>query len=542
MSQPWYKDAIIYSLDVRRFFDSDGDGVGDFAGVAAKLDYLSELGVTCLWLLPSHPSPERDGGYDVADYMAIDPRLGGLEGLTDLVRQAGERGIRVVLDLVVNHTSDQHPWFQAARRNPHSRYHAYYIWAKHPPPPREDAGPMFPGEQTSVWTYDECAGAYYFHRFYAFEPELNFATPGVAGEVERIIDFWMSMGVAGFRLDSASHLTENGDEREPHPANAQALLRRLYATARAQDPQAAMMAEVNEDAGDLEQFLEGGDQVSLLLNFYMTNFLFLALARGSAEPVLKAAYRMPQPPDTCAWANFLRNHDELNLQRLNCDEREEVMAAFAPQPDMTAFDRGARRRLAPMLGDPARLKLAWSMVFSLPGAPVIYYGDEIGMGEDLTAEGRLAVRTPMQWTKGRNGGFSSAPANKLIQPVVTDAKYAPPRVNVEAQQADPDSLFHWMRRLTRLRRNHSEVMAGRLDWLDSGTDAVLAHRFRTGRQTLLLAHNLTNRAVTAKPELGAAREGVFHDLLSDEPATPEDGSQIRLAPYGCRWLLSETTG
>lgn len=542
MPQPWYKDAVIYSVDVRRFVDSDGDGVGDFGGLISRLDYLAELGVTCLWLLPCYPSPLRDNGYDVSNYLDVDPRLGGMDGLLELVRAAGERGLRVLLDLVANHTSDEHPWFQAARRNPNSRYRPYYIWAKHPPAQAAGEGPMFPGEQSSVWTYDEAAGAYYFHRFHAFEPELNHGHEPVHDEIERIIDLWMSLGVAGFRLDSAAHLIENGGEREPHPADSQALLRRFYAAARVQDPQAALMAEVDEPPSELARFFEGGDQVSLLLNFYLANYLFLALARGRAAPLVQAMEALPSPPDACSWANFLRNHDELDLEQLSPEDREAVFAAFAPGEEMQVFGRGARRRVAPLLSDPGRLRLAWSLLFALPGAPVIYAGDEIGMGDDLTAQGRNAVRTPMQWNSGPNAGFSSAPAKSLIQPLVTDPAYAPKRVNVEHQRRDENSLFHWLRRLIGLRRSHAELFHGRLTWLDSGSESVLAHHYRTGAATLLLLHNLSNRPVKVSPLKDAAPPERWRDLLTGEVQAPGPEVGMEFAPYGCRWLLGESAG
>jgi maltose alpha-D-glucosyltransferase/alpha-amylase len=539
----WYKHAIIYSVDVRRFLDSDGDGVGDFAGLASRLDYLQDLGVTCIWLLPCHPSPGRDNGYDVVDHHQADPQLGGSDGLVDLIQKAGELGIRVVLDLVVNHTSDQHPWFQTARRNASSRYHRYYLWADHPPPVSPDAGSMFPGEENKVWSFDAAAGAYYYHRFYAFQPELNFGEEAVRDEVERIIDRWMSLGAAGFRLDAASHLIENGGSGGPHPSDSQALLRRFYSAARSHDPHAALFAEVDEEVPELTRFFEGGDQVSLLFNFYLTNFLFLALAREEVEPILRAVNQLPPPPQTNGWANFLRNHDELNLQRLSDAERGEVQAAFAPKPDMWLYGRGLRRRLAPMFGgDTPRLRMAWSLIFSMPGAPVIFYGDEIGLGEDLDAEGRSSVRSPMQWSATRNAGFSSAPAKDLIQPLVTARGFEPKAVNVEDQMADAASLWSYIRRLAHSRRDLAEICESTPDWLDAGSPSVLAHRFRTGEQELLLLHNLSGAAVKARPARTPGVRDRFNDVLSDTPVDLSDGQRVELEPYGCRWLLSAEAG
>jgi maltose alpha-D-glucosyltransferase/alpha-amylase len=540
MQQPWFKDAVIYSVDVRRFFDADGDGLGDFEGLTQKLDYLVDLGVTCVWLLPCHPSPEGDGGYDVADYYAVDPRLGGLEGLLSFIQRAGERGIRVLMDLVVNHTSDQHPWFQAARRSHASHFRPYYIWAQHPSSPPPGGGPMFPGEQDTVWTYDQVAGAYYHHRFYPFEPELNFGCEAVREEIVRIIDFWMSMGVAGFRLDSAAHLIANGGETEPHPADCKALLQRFLGEMRRHNPQAALMAEVDEGPRALAGYFEGGDQVSLLLNFYLGNYLFLALARESAQPIVQASRELPTPPESGAWANFLRNHDELNLAQLAPEEREEVMAAFAPDAEMRAFGRGIRRRLSSMLENADQVRLAWSVIFAFPGAPVIYYGDEIGMGEDLAAEGRLAVRTPMQWSSGRAGGFSRAATSALVQKPVPAPRYAPARVNLEAQQNDPTSLYEWLKTLIGVRRARADVINGRLDWLDGGAPEVLAQRFSDGAQTLIVLNNLSSRAVSASHSLTKGAPPKVRDLLAGTELDSSDPGLLRLEPYGCRWLFWHT--
>ncbi|HET9225160.1 MAG TPA: alpha-amylase family protein, partial [Thermoanaerobaculia bacterium] len=403
----WYKDAVIYSLDVETFQDSNGDGIGDFRGLTERLDYLGSLGVTCLWLLPIHPTPNLDNGYDVQDYYAVDPRLGTLGDFVEFMHQARERGIRVMLDLVVNHTSTRHPWFQSARRDKSSPYRNFYVWSDTLPDNARE-GMVFPGYQDSVWTWDEEAKAYYFHRFYAHQPDLDISNPDVREEICRIMGFWLELGVSGFRLDAAPFLIEmKGAGAVGEDQYAYLREFRDFLSWRRGD--AILLAEANVEREKMAQYFGEGVRLHMLFGFLVNQHYFLALARQQAEPLIRGLKMPPPLPPTGQWANFVRNHDELDLGRLTPEEREEIARQFAPDPGMWLYERGIRRRLPPMLdGDRRRIELAYSLMFSLPGTPVLRYGEEIGMGDDLSLPERESVRTPMQWSREPNGGFSTA--------------------------------------------------------------------------------------------------------------------------------------
>jgi maltose alpha-D-glucosyltransferase/alpha-amylase len=476
----WYKDAVIYELDVRTYQDGDGDGVGDFRGLLQRLPHLAGLGVTCLWLQPLYPSPNKDGGYDITDYYGIDPRLGTLGDFVEFMHQAGERGIRVIIDLVVNHTSDQHPWFQAARKGRRSPYRDYYIWSEEEPKDLQ-SGVVFPGVQDGVWTYDEVAGAYYYHQFYDHQPDLNIANPQVREEICKVMGFWLELGVSGFRVDAAPFL---GGDPTSGDAKSEELYEyleefRQFCSWRRGD--AIFLAEANVPAEEVLDYFGYGPQIHMLFSFLVNQHLFLALARQDPAPLVGILKRLPKLPATGQWANFLRNHDELDLGRLSAGGREEVYADFAPDEDMRAYGRGIRRRLAAMLrGDRRRVELAYSLLFSLPGTPVIRYGDEIGMGDDLSLVERASVRTPMQWSSEENGGFSTAPRQQLFKPVITGGDYGYERVNVAVQQRDAGSLLNWMERLIRVRKGCPEFGRGRLTALERREPGVLLHRCEWG--------------------------------------------------------------
>ena len=539
MPDHWWKDAIIYAVDVERFCDSDGDGTGDFKGLESKLPYLADLGVTCLWLLPFYPSSNRDNGYDITDYLRVDSRHGQFEDFLDCLHKAGEHGIRIVVDLVAQHTSDHHPWFQAARHNDKSRYRGYYVWTHSPPPVAPGGGTIFPGEENSVWAWDECAGAYYHHRFYHFQPTLNFANPDVREEIERIIDYWLSFGIAGFRIDAASHmldhpLAEVGAESQPPD-----VLRELYDRSTGFKPDVLLLGEVDEDPAQLSHFFDG-TRLNMMFNFWLDNYLILALADESCAPIFHALSLLPLPPANGQWANFLRNLDEADLERLAPEELERVFESFAPDEHMRLYGRGLRRRLAPMLdGDPRRLKMAYSLLFSLPGAPMVTYGDEIGMGEDLDRDGRNAVRAPMQWTAGRNGGFSDAPAKKLAQPMVRDDRFGFEHVNVADQQDDPESLLAFVRQLAYLRRAHTAIGSGSCSVLESGSEHVLAHTFKSDQPPMLFLHNLHRKPVEVEVELGPGMTRP-KSLLGGDVGNVTDGRlAVKLEAFGVRWLEQE---
>jgi maltose alpha-D-glucosyltransferase / alpha-amylase len=472
----WYKDAVIYELDVKTYQDGNGDGVGDFQGLIRRLPHIAGLGVTCLWLNPFYPSPNKDDGYDVADYYGVDPRLGTLGDFVEFMRQARERGLRVLADLVVNHTSDQHPWFRSARQDTRSPYRDYYLWSESKPRDA-DEGIVFPGVQESVWSYDERAGAYYHHQFYAHQPDLNIANPAVREEICKVMGFWLELGLSGFRLDAAPFLVG-------HPAPGGAATRELYDHLEEfrqflswRSSAAILLAEANVPLEEVPHYFCRDARIHMLFNFLVNQRLFLALARERAAPLAELLKTLPDLPRTGQWANFLRNHDELDLGRLTDAERGEVYAAFAPEEDMRVYGRGVRRRLAPMLGgDRRRQELAYSLLLSLPGTPVLRYGDEIGMGEDLSLPERLSVRTPMQWCAEPNAGFTPPGVRDPVRPIIFGGDYGYERVNVADQQRDTRSLLNWTEHLLRVRKECPEFGWGEYSVLETGRPSVLAHR------------------------------------------------------------------
>lgn len=533
----WHKDAIIYELDVKTYQDGNGDGIGDFGGLLQRLPHLAGLGVTCLWLQPFYPSPNKDEGYDISDYYAVDPRLGTLGDFVDFMHQAHERGIRVIADLAVNHTSDQHPWFQSARQDKRSPYRDYYIWSDEKPDDLT-TGIVFPGVQESVWTYDETAEAYYYHQFYSHQPDLNIANPLVREEIRKIMGFWLELGLSGFRLDAAPFLCGR-----PMPAAAKCPdvyenLQEFREFLSWRRGDAIFLAEANAPADEVLDYFGPGPQIHMLFSFLLNQHLFLALARQEAEPLVRVMKMMPGHPEQGQWANFLRNHDELDLGRLSDAERQEVYAAFAPQENMRVYGRGIRRRLAPMLHrDRRRQELAYSLLFSLPGTPVLRYGDEIGMGEDLSLPERTSVRTPMQWSGDKNGGFSTAPPEKLYRPVITGGDYGYERVNVMVQQRDPNSRLNWMERLIRVRKQCPEIGWGKHTILETTEPSVFAHRCEWRGGAVLAVHNLADKPAAMRIELNDQQSECLIELLGDKSCERVGRTrEIDLPGYGCRWF------
>jgi trehalose synthase len=536
----WWKNAVVYCLDVETYMDWDGDGCGDLPGLAQRIDHLADLGVTCLWLMPFYPTAERDDGYDITDFYGVDPRLGTHGDLVEVIRTANDRGMRVIADLVVNHTSRKHPWFRSAEASKDSPFRDFYVWRSDDPPDTSDQV-VFPDQENSIWTLSEKTGEWYLHKFYKEQPDLNVTNPRVRDEVAKIMGFWLQLGLSGFRVDAVPFFLETagadgGALPEPHD-----YLRSLRSLLGRRTGDGILLGEVNLPFDQQLQFFGGrdGDELTMQFDFIGMQALYLALARADAAPLATALTDRPTLNPDSQWATFVRNHDELTLDKLSEDERQEVFAAFGPEERMQVYGRGLRRRLPPMLdGDPRRVRMVYSLLFSLPGTPVLFYGEEIGMGEDLDAEGRLAVRTPMQWTSGTNGGFSTADPDRLPGPVV-DGGFAPEFVNVADQRRDEDSLLSFMKLLIRRYRESPELGWGDFRLLDQPHREVLAHLCSWGDGALVAVHNLGPEPRTVPLSLEGCDAGHrLEDLLVTQ-TTPvgEDGAvQLTLDGYGYRWL------
>jgi trehalose synthase len=528
-SDLWWKNAVIYCLDVETFRDADGDGCGDLAGLIERVDHAARLGASCLWLMPFYPTPNRDDGYDITDYLAVDPRLGDLGDVVDIIRHARDRGLRVIVDLVVNHTSDEHPWFRAARADRTSRYRDYYVWTDDPAAER--------GTTEENWSWDDAAGQYYLHRFAPFQPDLNIVNPAVRDEIAKTVGFWLTLGASGLRMDAVPFLVEEVGTDSSDPGGGKRWLHDLREYATRRRGEAMLMGEVNVDVEDLESYFEdGGDALHLQLGFLINQRMWLSLARGDAAPLEDLIRRLPVPPRDAGWATFLRNHDELTLDKLAPAERDEVFAAFAPEERMRIYGHGIRRRAASMLGgDGPRLRMTWSLLLSLPGTPVLLYGDEIGMGEDLELEGRMSVRTLMQWSSGPNAGFSTAHARRLVRPVVR-GRFGPDAVNVAEQQRTPGSLMHFMQRLIHERREAPELGWGMSTLIENEPAALFARRSDWQGSTVIAVHNLSAEPVAAALDLGDDVDGV-DDLLELRKHRVDRGRlALELDAYGYLWL------
>ncbi|MGW6173032.1 alpha-amylase family protein [Arthrobacter sp. NPDC055138] len=545
-SDLWWKTAVVYCLDVETYFDSDGDGVGDFAGLAQRVDYLAELGVTCIWLMPFYPTPERDDGYDITDFYGVDRRLGDHGDLVEFLRTARDRGMRVIADLVVNHTSDQHPWFQSARQSKDSPFRDYYVWRSDPPPDTSKEV-VFPDQEQSIWTKDTLTGEWYLHRFYKHQPDLNVTNPEVRNHIAKAMGFWLELGLDGFRVDAVPFFLETvGQDGSglPDPHEVLRDLRRYLSRRRGGG---ILLGEVNLPYKDQLTFFGGsdGDELNVMFDFIAMQNMYLSLARQDAGPLAKALKGRPAINPDNQWATFVRNHDELTLDKLTDEERQEVFDAFGPEEQMQLYGRGLKRRLPPMLdGDPRQIRLVYSLLFSLPGTPVLYYGEEIGMGENLEEEGRLAVRTPMQWTNGPNAGFSTAESGQLVSPVV-DGGFGPQFVNAAQAKRDPDSLWNFMATLIKRYRECPELGWGHFEILKQPEKSVLAHRCTWEESSMVLLHNLSPDPVTVELDLAtedrpaeALQEVLLLDLLGDSDVKiGEDGTcTLPLEGFGYKWL------
>ncbi|MFS0867086.1 alpha-amylase family glycosyl hydrolase [Microbacterium sp. 179-B 1A2 NHS] len=538
----WWRTAVYYCLDVQVFQDSDGDGTGDLQGLATRIHDLADLGVTCLWLMPLFPTADRDDGYDITDFFAVDPRFGTLGDLVEVIRVARAHGMRVILDFVMNHTSSAHPWFVAASSSTTDPKRDWYVWRDQPP--ENPDPPVFPGEEESTWTRHDKTGQFYLHHFRAHQPDLNIAHPELQQQIERNLGLWLELGVSGFRIDAVPFLFSTAARHETAagtgPAyDAHAHLRAIQRFVAMRAGDAVLLGEVNlTHQEQLEWFEAEGDSSGLHLQFDFVTMqrLYLSLARADARPVAQALRERPELPDGSQWASFVRNHDELTLDKLSDDERAEVFDAFAPEEGMRLYGRGIRRRLPTMLGDDRAVRMVYALMFSLPGVPVLFYGEEIGMGEQLDVAGRYAVRTPMQWTADAGGGFSTAPPRRFPRPMPS-GDYAPARVNVAVQREDETSLWHHIRRLSTAFRAEPSLAWSTLEVLPLRQHAVLAHLARHGDWAMLALHNLSAEPQTATLQVDADGESVTLTDRFDRTTIRTDGVlDIDLGPYGWHWF------
>ena len=532
----WYKNAVIYCLNVATYMDFNGDGIGDFEGLSRRLDYLSGLGVTCVWLQPFYCSPNRDNGYDVSDYYGVSPRFGTSGDFVEFMNHAQALGMRVVVDLVANHTSDQHPWFQSARADPNSPFRDWYVWSDKRPPTHAQ-GMVFPPTQKTTWTRDPVARKYYFHRFYEFQPDINTHNPAYRDELYKIMGYWLQLGISGFRMDAVPFLVERKGAGVK-PVKDFGLLQEMRRFLQWRCRDAILLAEANVPAGEsMDYFGDEADRLQMMLNFPVNQRVFYALATADVEPLQHAIREtVDNIPRDAQWVQFLRSHDELDLGRLSEKQRERVFEVFAPEREMQLYQRGIRRRLAPMLrNDRRRMELAFSLLFSLPGTPMMQYGDEIGMGEDLSLNEREATRTPMQWTDEANGGFSRA--KKTVLPPIDDPIFGFGKVNVNAQRRDPQSFMNWTARLIRVRKECPEIFWGKCDVIATNADSVLVLGYRFRNASMITLHNFSDSAQTVRLKDKEYRSERLVDLLGEAHSHADNRSahEIALDGYGYRW-------
>jgi len=535
----WYKDAIIYQLHIKSFFDANNDGVGDFAGLMAKLDYIAELGVNTIWLLPFYPSPRLDDGYDISEYRAVHPEYGSMNDVKRFIAAAHARGIRVITELVINHTSDQHPWFQRARKaKPGSAARDFYVWSdtdqKYP-----ETRIIFLDTERSNWTWDPVAGAYFWHRFYSHQPDLNFDNPKVIEAVLGVMRFWLDLGVDGLRLDAVPYLIEREGTNNENLPETHDVLKRIRAELDAAYPGRMLLAEANQWPEDTKDYFGQGDECHMAFHFPLMPRMYMALAREDRFPITDIMRQTPQIPDNCQWAIFLRNHDELTLEMVTDSERDYLWETYAADR-RARINLGIRRRLAPLLErDRRRLELMNCLLLSMPGAPVIYYGDEIGMGDNIHLGDRDGVRTPMQWLPDRNGGFSRADPAALVLPTLMDPLYGYETINVEAQMRDPHSLLHWMRRMLAVRRRHSAFGRGSLRFLYPKNRKVLAFLREHEGEIILCVANVSRAPQAVELDLSEFSGRVPVELNGGSlfPPIGQLTYLLTLSPYGFYWFV-----
>jgi maltose alpha-D-glucosyltransferase / alpha-amylase len=540
----WYKDAIIYELPVKSFCDGNADGIGDFQGLHGKLDYLERLGVTCVWLLPFFRSPLKDDGYDISDYLDVHPSYGTLDDFKTFLQAAHARGLRVVIELVLNHTSDQHPWFQRARNAPPgSAERDYYVWSDTDQRYR-GARIIFVDGERSNWTWDPVAKAYYWHRFFQHQPDLNYDNPAVVHEMLAVLDFWLDMGVDGFRLDAVPYLVEREDTTCENLPETHTIVKVIRAHIEARHPGRMLLAEANQLPADVRAYFGTGDECQMAYHFPVMPRIFMGVHLEDRQPITDVMQNTPAIPDSCQWALFLRNHDELTLEMVTDDERDYMYLAYSMDPQ-ARLNLGIRRRLAPLVGnDRRRLELLVGLLFSFPGTPIIYYGDEIGMGDNLYLGDRNGVRTPMQWTGDRNGGFSRADPQRLYSPVIMDPVYGYPAVNVESQESDAASLLQWMRNMIRLRKLFKVFGRGTVEFLSPANRRVLAYVRRYRDDVILCLANLSRTVQPVELDLAGFDGLTPVEMLgyTEFPSITTAPYFLTLGPYGFYWFELQHSG
>jgi maltose alpha-D-glucosyltransferase/alpha-amylase len=538
----WFKDAVFYEAPVKSFYDSDNNGIGDFRGMAERLDYIKNLGVDCIWLLPMYPSPYKDDGYDISDFVSIHPEYGTVSDFKALLDAAHERGLKVIADLVVNHTSDQHAWFQEARKDPESPYRDYYVWGDDPTR-YPDARIIFIDTEVSNWTYDPEAGQYFWHRFFSNQPDLNYENPAVQEEMLNIVRFWLDMGLDGFRCDAVPYLFEAEGTICENLPETHAFLQRLRRMVDEEFPGKILLAEANQWPEDVVAYFGTPEdpEFHLAFHFPLMPRMFMAIRREDRIPIVEIMTRTPAIPENAQWAIFLRNHDELTLEMVTDEERDYMYSEYAKDKEMRR-NVGIRRRLAPLLENSRRkIELMNSLLLSLPGSPVIYYGDELGMGDNVFLGDRNGVRTPMQWSNDRNGGFSRADAARLYDPLITDPVYGYQAVNVEAQERLPTSLLEWMRRMIRVRKKFRAFGRGTLEFLNADNRKVLAYVRAYGDEVLLCVVNLSRFVQPSQLDLSAYDGWQPIELIGETPFPPigELPYFLTLGPHSFYWFRLE---
>jgi len=536
-AQTWYKDAVIYQLHVRAFHDSNGDGIGDFRGLTQKLDYIQEVGATVIWLLPFYPSPLKDDGYDIADYLSVHPSYGTLDDFKVFLEEAHTRGLRVITELVVNHTSDQHPWFQQSRSSPDNPYRNWYVWSDTDDRYR-NVRVIFVDTEMSNWAWDPISKSYYWHRFFSHQPDLNYDNPEVCEEVWKVMKFWLDMGVDGFRLDAVPYLVEREGTNCENLPETHVVLKALRKRLDEHFSNRMLLAEANQWPADLGPYFADGDEFHMAFHFPLMPRMFMAIRLEDRKPIIEILQRTPAIPDLCQWGIFLRNHDEMTLEMVTDEERDYMYDEYA-KDKIAKLNVGIRRRLAPLLeNDRRRIELMNGMLLSLPGTPIVYYGDEIGMGDNIYLGDRNGVRTPMQWNGGWNAGFSTADPERLYSPLISNAVYGYQAINVLSQLRAEHSLLSWMRRIVKLRKSSSVFGRGTIEFLDPDNHRVLAYIRQWENNRILVVNNLSSSAQAAELDLGQLRGFIPIEMFGGNPF-PRIGELpylLTLGPYQFYWF------